>query len=41
MRITKPSDEVLFKLLKDSVLYDMSICKYTNKEKKNNTKGYR
>lgn len=35
MKITKPSDEVMFKLLKDSIEYDLSIVKFTNKEKKN------
>lgn len=34
MRITKPNDRVLFELLKDSVLYDISINKYTKKEKR-------
>lgn len=34
MSITKPSDEVMFKLLKDSIEYDLSIVKFTNKEKK-------
>lgn len=34
MKITKPNDRVLCELLKDSILYDISLCKYNKKEKR-------